>query len=204
MLGATGALAGGASRIWAIPDEWRQTLRSGPRLETWKMSTCGQCPAGCGIRVRLVDDIPVRILGNPIAPVNKGFTCPMGESGLELLYHPDRINQPMRRKGKKGENGWEPISWDVAMKEISRSLQDLRKGKQLGKLGFLMGDRNTLLTEFAGEVVSRMGSSHFFPWRSPAINELGFRQGTEDFPPLAFDLPKTDYLITFGANLLEE
>ncbi len=204
MLGATGALAGGASRIWAIPDEWRQTLRSGPRLETWKMSTCGQCPAGCGIRVRMIDDIPVRILGNPIAPVNKGFTCPMGEAGLELLYHPDRISQPMRRKGKKGEAGWEPVSWDVAMKEISRSLQGLREGKQPGKLGFLMGDRNTLLTEFAGEVVARMGSSHFFPWRSPSVNELGFRQGTGDYPPLAFDLTKTDYLITFGANLLEE
>lgn len=204
MLGATGALAGGASRTWAIPDEWRQKLLSGPRLETWKMSTCGQCPAGCGIRVRLIDDIPVRILGNPIAPVNKGFTCPMGEAGLELLYHPDRISQPMRRKGNKGEAGWEPVSWDVAMKEISRSLQGLKTGKQTGRLGFLMGDRNTLLTEFAGEVVARMGSTHFFPWRSPSVNEMGFRQATGDYPPLAFDLAKTDYLITFGANLLEE
>jgi anaerobic selenocysteine-containing dehydrogenase len=204
MLGATGALAGGASRIWAIPDEWREILRSGPRLETWKMSACGQCPAGCGIRVRLVDDIPVRILGNPIAPVNKGFVCPMGEAGLELLYHPDRIGQPMRRKGKKGEPGWEPVSWDDARKTISQALKGLKKGKQPGALGFLMGDRNTLLTEFAGEFVSRLGSSHFFPWRSPRINELGFWQGAGEFPPFAFDLTRTDFLLTFGTNLLEE
>jgi anaerobic selenocysteine-containing dehydrogenase len=91
LVGATGALVGGGCRIWAVPDEWREKLLSGPRIETWKASTCGQCPAGCGIRVRLIDDIPVRILGNPIAPVNNGFICPMGEAGLELLYHPDRI-----------------------------------------------------------------------------------------------------------------
>ncbi|MBI5418545.1 MAG: molybdopterin-dependent oxidoreductase [Deltaproteobacteria bacterium] len=204
LLGVTGALAGGISQVWAIPDKWRDKLRSGPRIETWKVSTCGQCPAGCGIRIRLIDDIPVRILGNPIAPVNKGFTCPMGESGLELLYHPDRIDQPLRRKGKKGESSWEPISWDEATKQITRMLQGLVKEKQTGRLGFLMGDRNTLLTQFAGIFTARSGSSNFFPWRTPGINELGFWQATGEFPPFSFDLTRTDYLITFGTNLLEE
>ena len=204
LLGVTGALAGGVSQTWAIPDEWSKKLQSGPRLTTWKVSTCGQCPAGCGIRVRLIDEIPVRILGNPIAPVNHGFTCPMGEAGLELLYHPDRIGQPMRRKGKKGEVGWEPVSWDDAIQQVSRALQGVIKEKQAGQTGFLLGDRNTLLTELAGDFVTRLGSPHFFPWRSPAINELGFWQGTGESPPPAFDLERTDYLITFGANLLED
>ena len=204
LLGVTGALAGGASQIWAVPDIWREKLRSGPRLETWKVSTCGQCPAGCGIRVRLIDDIPVRILGNPIAPVNNGFTCPMGEAGLELLYHPDRISHPLRRKGKKGEPGWEPVSWDDAMKQITQALREKGKAKELGRFGFLMGDRNTLLTQLAGDFTSRSGSSHFFPWRTPGVNELGFWQGGLEFPPLAFDLTRTDYMITFGTNLLEE
>jgi anaerobic selenocysteine-containing dehydrogenase len=204
MLGATGALAGGSSRIWAIPDAWREKLRYGPRLETWKMSTCGQCSAGCGIRVRLVDDIPVRILGNPISPVNHGFVCPMGEAGIELLYHPDRIGSPLRRKGKKGEPGWEPVSWDDAMKQIAKAFRGEGKGKRPGPFGFLMRDQNTLLTQFAGEFASRAGFSHFFPWRTPSVNELGFWQGGMDFPPLAFDLARTDYLITFGTNLLEE
>jgi anaerobic selenocysteine-containing dehydrogenase len=204
LLGATGALAGGVSQIWAIPDEWREKLRSGPRLETWKLSTCGQCQAGCGIRVRLIDDIPVRILGNPIAPVNNGFVCPMGEAGLELLYHPDRISSPLRRKGKKGEPGWEPVSWDDAMKQIAQARRKKGKAKQPGRFGFLMGDRNTLSTQFAGEFAARLGSSHFFPWRTPSVNELGFWQGAGEFPPLAFDLTRTDYMITFGTNLLEE
>jgi anaerobic selenocysteine-containing dehydrogenase len=204
LVGATGALVGGGCRIWAVPDEWREKLLSGPRIETWKASTCGQCPAGCGIRVRLIDDIPVRILGNPIAPVNNGFICPMGEAGLELLYHPDRITKPLRRKGKKGEHGWEPVSWEDTMKQTSLALREQRGGKQPGRFGFLMGDRNTLLTQFSGDFTSRLGSSHFFPWRTLSLNELGFWQGSGEYPPFAFDLKRTDYLITFGANLLEE
>ena len=203
MLGITGVAAGGISQVWAIPDKWVEKLQHGPRIETWKMSTCGQCPAGCGIRVRLIDEIPVRIFGNPIAPVNSGFTCPMGEAGLELLYHPDRIRQPMRRKGKKGESSWEPISWEEALGRISQGLQELLKKKQADRFGFFFGDRNTLLTHFAGDFVTRMGSTNFFPWRAPGINELGFWQAFGEFPPLAFDLEKTDYLLTFGTNLLE-
>ncbi|HBO69501.1 MAG TPA: hypothetical protein DD658_04890 [Deltaproteobacteria bacterium] len=204
LLGVSGAVAGGFSPVWAVPDAWAEKLLSGPRLETWKVSTCGQCPAGCGIRVRRIDGIPVRILGNPIAPVNGGFLCPMGEAGLELLFHPDRIVQPQMRKGKKGERGFEPVSWDDAMKRISQALRDQRNSKQSGRFGFLMGDRNTLLTELAGEFTARLGSPHFFPWRTPGVNELGFWHGTGDFFPYAFDLKRTDYLITFGANLLEE
>lgn len=203
MLGITGAAAGGISQVWAIPDQWIEKLQDGPRIETWRMSTCGQCPAGCGIRVRLIDGIPVRIFGNPIAPVNSGFTCPMGEAGLELLYHPDRIRQPMRRKGKKGESSWEPITWDEAIGRISQGLQGLLKKKQGDRFGCFFGDRNTLLTHFAGDFTTRMGSANFFPWRAPGINELGFWQACGEFPPLAFDLEKTDYLLTFGTNLLE-
>ncbi|MGE5855348.1 MAG: molybdopterin-containing oxidoreductase family protein, partial [Syntrophaceae bacterium] len=203
ILGITSVAAGGISQVWAIPDKWIEKLQHGPRIETWKMSTCGQCPAGCGIRVRLIDEIPVRVFGNSIAPVNRGFICPMGEAGLELLYHPDRIRQPMRRKGKKGESSWEPISWEEALGRMSQGLQALLKKKQADRFGFFLGDRNTQLTHFAGDFVTRMGSDNFFPWRNPGINELGFWQAFGEFPPLAFDLEKTDYLLTFGANLLE-
>jgi anaerobic selenocysteine-containing dehydrogenase len=128
----------------------------------------------------------------------------MGEAGLELLYHPDRISSPLRRKGKKGELGWEPVSWDDAMKQITQAFREEEKAKPTGPFGFLMGDRNTLLTQFAGEFTYRTGSSYFFPWRTPSVNELGFWQGSGEYPPLSFDLTRTDYLITFGTNLLEE
>ncbi len=204
LLGVTGAVAGGYSRVWAVPDEWKQKIISGPRIETWKVSTCGQCPAGCGIRVRLIDDIPVRILGNPIAPVNRGFTCPMGEAGLELLYHPDRLTQPLVRTGKKGEASFEPVSWDEAIRQVEQGLTTLRKEKRTDRFGFILGDGNSMLTRFTEEFMTGFGSPHLFPWRPPAVNELGLFQGGGKFPALAFDLDRCDYLLTFGTNLLEE
>ena len=41
---------------------------TGPGVERWVPSVCRLCPGGCGIRVRLVNDVPVRIEGNPHPP----------------------------------------------------------------------------------------------------------------------------------------
>ena len=204
MLGVSGAAAGGLSPAWAFPDEWLERLQSGPRLETWKVSTCGQCPGGCGIRVRMIDDIPVRIHGNPIAPVNRGFTCPMGETGLELLYHPDRINQPMVREGEKGGSQWGLLSWDEALQQVAQMLQDVKATNSPQRIGFLLGDRNTLLTQFVSEFVAGIGSPNLFVWRNAGLNELGFWQGCRQFPSPSFDLNHCKYLLTLGVNLLEE
>ncbi len=82
--------------------------------ERWVPSVCLQCPAGCGIMVRVVNGRAVKIEGNPEHPINIGRLCPKGHIGLQILYDPDRIKGPMRRIGKRGEGKWEKISWDEA------------------------------------------------------------------------------------------
>ncbi|MEW6203573.1 MAG: twin-arginine translocation signal domain-containing protein, partial [bacterium] len=44
--------------------------------ETWVSSICFQCHARCGIRVRVVDGLAVKIEGNPLHPINRGGLCP--------------------------------------------------------------------------------------------------------------------------------
>jgi anaerobic selenocysteine-containing dehydrogenase len=66
--------------------------------ESWVPSVCLQCPAGCGILVRVVDGRAVKIEGNPAHPINLGRLCPKGQIGLDLLYDPDRIKQPYVRE----------------------------------------------------------------------------------------------------------
>lgn len=61
-------------------------------------SVCLQCPAGCGILVRVVDGRAVKIEGNPKHPINLGRLCPKGQIGLQILYDPDRIKQPYVRE----------------------------------------------------------------------------------------------------------
>src|SRR3972149_11407329 len=96
--GASGALlVGGLDDVMALPEEWLEKGKNGPRIESWQNTICGLCPSGCGLRVRLVDAIPVSVKGNPVYPVNKGGLCPLGLNALHSLYHPDRIKRPLKR-----------------------------------------------------------------------------------------------------------
>src|SRR3990170_7102933 len=56
--------------------------------EKWVASSCGMCPAGCGIRVRVMEGRAVKIEGNPEHPLNRGGLGPKGSAGLQMLYHP--------------------------------------------------------------------------------------------------------------------
>ena len=69
--GISGAVAFGTygcNQIIDVPEKLIEMAKKGAGIETWKNTICGQCPAGCGISVRLIDGIPVYIKGNPIYP----------------------------------------------------------------------------------------------------------------------------------------
>ncbi|MBC6440089.1 MAG: molybdopterin oxidoreductase family protein [Rhodospirillales bacterium] len=78
-------------------------------------TTCYMCACRCGIRVHKKDGEPVYIDGNSDHPVNKGVLCAKGAAGLMNHRSPARLTTPMKRVGKRGENRFEPISWDEAL-----------------------------------------------------------------------------------------
>ena len=69
-----------------------------PYEEYWSTGICLQCPSGCGLRIRSVNHWPVKLEGIKDYPINKGRLCPKGQSGLQVLYDPDRIRHPLKRK----------------------------------------------------------------------------------------------------------
>lgn len=52
---------------------------------------------------------------------NGGVICIKGKAAPELLYHPERLNYPLRRTRPKGDinPGWQSFSWDQALDEIT-------------------------------------------------------------------------------------
>ena len=42
------------------------------------------------------------------------------------MYHPDRVNFPLKRAGERGEGKWRRISWEQAFEEIAQQLQMIR------------------------------------------------------------------------------
>ncbi len=90
-----------------------------PGVATWYATTCGECSAACGTRVRTREGRAVMIEGNPEHPLSKGGVCSRGISSLQALYNPDRIAQPLR-KGPDG--GFAEVSWEDALAELAERL----------------------------------------------------------------------------------
>jgi len=125
-------LIGGAAGTALSPLPWKLTDDSSIWSQTWPWTpipargevtfvntTCTLCPGGCGISVRKVGERCVKIEGIQGHPVNDGGVCPLGASGLQLLYGPARIRTPLKRVGERGQGRWTAISWEDALAETA-------------------------------------------------------------------------------------
>lgn len=205
--GVSGAVALGGfglNQILAVPDDLIEQVKNGPGIETWKNTICKLCPGGCGIRVRLIDGVPVYIKGNPIYPVNQGGMCPQGHGALELLFNPDRIKGPLKRIGLPGSRKWEPISWDDALKLIVKQLNDLREEGKSHQVAFLGYNEQGLMKEHITRFMRSYGSPNYFQYHSAQNDTVPFQltQGISKIP--SYDFFNTKYVLSFGANFLEE
>ncbi|MGL6073282.1 MAG: molybdopterin-dependent oxidoreductase, partial [Fimbriiglobus sp.] len=84
------------------------------------------CPDTCGF-VTKVDETgrAVSLKGNPEHPFTQGFLCTKVSHYLERVYHPGRLQTPLKRIGKKGHGEFIPISWDEALDTIATKFQSI-------------------------------------------------------------------------------
>jgi thiosulfate reductase/polysulfide reductase chain A len=129
-------------------------------------TVCSLCYACCGILAHVRNGEVVKIEGDPDHPNSRGALCPKGLSGIELLYHPDRLNYPLKRVGNRGEGNWQRISWDEALERISQKLEEIKEhdGAEaicvargaglygnsgiIGYFGYLLGTPNVMSSGF--------------------------------------------------------
>ena len=83
------------------------------------------CPDACGVLITVEDGRATKVQGDPSHPVTRGFLCAKVAKYLDRVYSPDRVLYPMRRIAPRGERtspsqGFERISWDEALDEITR------------------------------------------------------------------------------------
>ena len=91
-----------------------------------KKSCCYFCHQNCGVLAYVKDGKVIYAEGDPNHPTNQGGLCARGNQALTFLDNPSRINYPLKRAGKKGENKWERVSWDQALKEIAEKLNTIK------------------------------------------------------------------------------
>ncbi len=168
-------------------------------------SACGQCPAGCGVRVRVVEGRAVRIEGNPDCAVNRGGIGPRGLSGPQVLYDPDRIRTPLRRVGPRGDAHFEPITWDDALALVATRLRDLRTKGEAHRAAVVCGRERGLMLELWQRFAAAYGTPNLVDGMctesGPIADAMYWMQGVRDVP--AHDWSRTRYVLSLGSGVLE-
>ena len=191
-----------------------------PGVAMWKPGVCPLCAAGCGLTVRVMDaDADVvrkgqagvqRILaakkleGNPAHPINQGGICARGQAAIQVTYHPDRITQPLKRTGTRGDGRYAAISWDDALTELASHLDGLAGTASQHALVVLARHGSGHRAELFHHFLDRFGAprplvySLFHDDVLRRANVLSF--GHAQLP--TFDLPNARFVLGFGADFL--
>ncbi|RME29393.1 MAG: hypothetical protein D6800_02725, partial [Candidatus Zixiibacteriota bacterium] len=175
------------------------------RHEVFRRSVCGMCPAGCGIAVRLVDDLPVKLEGNPDCPISRGKLCPKGQMGLELHYNPDRIVAPLKRVGPPGSQRWAQLSWDEALTLLHTKMRESLASEKKDNLAVICRSEQSI----SSHLWNRLGSKYpdrvsLTPvnlLRDEAIKSASqTTMGVADYP--VYEVWDADFLLVFDTPLL--
>ncbi len=123
-------------------------------------SSCRGCHGVCQVLVHLKGNRITRISGDPDSPTSRGFICPKGAASTEMLYHPDRIQYPLRRVGARGQNRWERVSWEDALSEMAERFDRIRKESGSEFLAVAQGTGRPY-TEFTFRFANAYGTPNF-------------------------------------------
>ena len=204
VLGATGGAAATASAcdIHAEPTEHLVPYivppeNQVPGIATYYATTCRECAAGCGLQAKVREGRVIKLEGNPESPINQGRLCSRGQAGLQGLYNPDRVTDPMAR-GRNGE--WQKLSWEDAIKRLQAKVKEAR-GKGIA---FVTGLESGSFGELVDAWIKGLGGRHitYEPFAFEALregNRLAF--GTSAIP--WYDFANARYIVSFGADFME-
>ncbi len=158
---------------------------------------------GCGLSVTVVDNKAIKIEGDPDCPTSKGFACHRARAVLELLYHTDRLTQPRIRKGERGDNKWQQVSWDEALDFAAGKLKAVKHEHGANAIALGTGSFKGLESFFAHRLASVIGTPNVVNASNICHlpRELGYTYtlGSPCYPDLN-SIPKC--LVLWGINPL--
>ncbi len=112
---------------------WEDVYRDKWKWDSVHWGThCVDCyPGDCPVRVYVKNGMVWREEQSATIPtIEEGVPdfnpmgCQKGASWSQSLYGPDRIMNPLKRAGERGEGKWNRITWDQALTEIAESMVD--------------------------------------------------------------------------------
>lgn len=166
---------------------------------------CALCASRCPAIGFVEHGQVVKVEGQPNSIRTLGRFCAKGQAGVNQVYDPDRILQPLRRVGARGAGNWEKISWEAALGDLASRLKALRDQGEPERFMFHHGwisasakklINHVFLATYGTATIadnSCLGQSarqlaHTLSWGDVEDN---------------WDFDNTRYVLNFGSNVME-
>jgi len=139
--------------------------------------------------------------------------CLRGRSIRRRINHPERLNYPMKRVGKRGEGKFERISWDEALEIVSHSLKQTveKYGNEAVYINYssgVVGGNITRSSPYASLVARLMNCyggflSHYGTYSTAQIAcAMPYTYGSNDGNSTS-DIENSKLVVLFGNNPAE-
>jgi anaerobic selenocysteine-containing dehydrogenase len=124
-------------------------------------TSCRGCHGVCQVLVHLDGKGRVaKVSGDPESPTSRGYICSKGSTAAEQIYHPQRIIQPLRRKGPRGSGQWVKIDWEEALSKMAEVFDRVRRQSGPEYIALCQGTGRPY-SEFTGRFIHALGSPNF-------------------------------------------
>jgi anaerobic selenocysteine-containing dehydrogenase len=147
---------------------------------------CRICESLCGLVATVEDGRITKLRPNAEHSISQGFACPKGIAMKDVVNDPDRVLYPLRRKpgAARGEGGieqFERVSWDEALDDIGRRLEQTIARHGGHSVGAYLG--NPVYFSYSPPMwlkgfIDALGSPHFY---TPGSQDTASRSAASAF-----------------------
>ncbi len=113
------------------------------KTRPWEMeyvsTICTHCSNGCKTTLSVRNHEILRANNRDLSGINKDFLCVKGRFGFDFTKHPERIKQPLLRKGDK----LYPVSWEEAAQAAASKLKEIHAASGADSIGFIGSNRTS-------------------------------------------------------------
>lgn len=175
------------------------------------------CGSRCALRLHVRDEevywVETDNTGHDQYGDHQVRACLRGRSIRRRMNHPERLNYPMKRVGKRGEGKFKRISWDEAFDEIANNLKRIvaKYGNEAVYINYtsgIVGGNITRSSPYASLVARLMNCyggflSHYGTYSTAQIScAMPYTYGSNDGNSTS-DIENSKLVVLFGNNPAE-
>lgn len=217
-LGSLALAAGGLSLPFSLSHAAAAVQEAAHGEERIVWGACSvNCGSRCALRSHVRDDEVVWVetdnTGADIYGDHQVRACLRGRSIRRRINHPDRLNYPMKRVGKRGEGKFVRISWEEALDTIADNLKRIVKeyGNEAVYINYssgIVGGNITRSSPYASLVARLMNCyggflSHYGTYSTAQIScAMPYTYGSNDGNSTS-DIENSKLVVMFGNNPAE-